>query len=113
MRTDKWFGIYMMDLGYKVVPIQLFEAIFLALLCVSFLLIIKSGRTYCLQIYMIFYGAWRFAMEYLRDDYRGTTIVSFLTPSQLTAVLMILGGVALIFVQRRLMRVWAVQEDPE
>ena len=111
MRTDKWFGIHMVDLGYEVVPIQLFEAIFLALLCVSFLLLIKAGKTYCLQIYMIAYGAWRFAMEYLRDDYRGTTFVSFLTPSQLTAVLMILGGVALIFVQRGLMRVRTLKEE--
>lgn len=102
MRTEKWFGIYMVDLGYKVIPTQLFEAIFLALLCVFFLIWIRSRRTYSLQIYMIAYGAWRFAVEYMRDDYRGTTLVNFLTPSQLTAVLMALGGVALIFLQKKL-----------
>ena len=57
---------------------------------------------------MIAYGAWRFAAEYLRDDYRGTTLVSFLTPSQLTAVLMMLGGVALIFLQKTLKQKWEV-----
>ena len=112
-RTDKWFGIYMVDLGYKVVPIQLFEAVFLMLLCLSFLLFIRSKKTYCLQIYMIVYGAWRFAVEYLRDDYRGTTIVKLLTPSQLTALIMMLGGVALILLQGRLMRAWSITGESD
>ncbi len=111
MRTDKWFGIYMVDLGYKVVPIQLFEAIFLAFLCLFFVLWIRAKKTYCLQIYMIVYGAWRFAVEYLRDDYRGTTFVEFLTPSQLTALFMILGGVVLILLQRKLIEVWTPKAE--
>ena len=103
----------MVDLGYKVVPIQLFEAVFLMLLCLSFLLLIRSKKTYCLQIYMIVYGAWRFAVEYLRDDYRGTTIVKLLTPSQLTALIMMLGGVALILLQGRLMRAWSITGESD
>ena len=42
------------------------------------------------------YGVWRFFIEYLRDDYRGTTLVSALTPSQLTAVIMVASGAALM-----------------
>ena len=40
------------------------------------------------------YGVWRFFIEYARGDYRGETFVSFLTPSQLIAVLLIVIGTA-------------------
>lgn len=43
------------------------------------------------------YGVWRFAIEYLRDDPRGDSGISFLTPSQLSSVLLVVLGVALIF----------------
>lgn len=99
--TAAWFGIKMVTLGYKVVPTQLFEAIFLAVLFVYLILRVKDKQTYCLQIYMCVYGVWRFIIEYMRNDYRGTTIVDALTPSQLTAVLMVLGGAALIYLQYR------------
>ncbi|MBQ7383421.1 MAG: prolipoprotein diacylglyceryl transferase [Clostridia bacterium] len=102
--TDAWFGIKMLVDGrmQKVIPTQLLEALFLAFLFVYLLLRIKDKQTYCLQIYMCAYGAWRFVVEYLRDDYRGSTFVDFVTPSQLTAVLMIVGGVLLIVLQRRI-----------
>ena len=45
---------------------------------------------------MLTYGVWRFLIEYLRDDERGQTIVSFLTPSQLISVVLILGS-AVVF----------------
>ena len=51
---------------------------------------------------MMLYGIWRFFLEYARADYRGTTLVSFLTPSQLTAVAMVVGAVVLFVVQRYL-----------
>lgn len=100
-RTDAWYGIKMVYLGYKVVPTQLFEAIFLALLFAFFVFRIVRGKTYNLPIYMVAYGVWRFLIEYMRDDYRGSTAVSFLTPSQLTAVIMVAGGVVLFVFQRR------------
>ncbi len=93
--TDAWYGIYMQSIEKKVVPIQLFEAIILAALFAFFFYRTFKGKTYNLPLYMSIYGAWRFVIEYARDDYRGTTIVSFLTPSQLTALLMILGAVVL------------------
>lgn len=94
--TDAWYGIYMVGEHAKVIPTQLFEALFLFALFGFFLYRIWHGKTYNLFLYMIVYGVWRFVIEYARDDYRGTTIVSFLTPSQLTAVLMVLAGVALL-----------------
>ena len=100
--TDAWFGITMVDLGYKVVPTQLFEAIFLAILFLYLILRVKDKQTYCLQIYMCVYGVWRFIIEYMRNDYRGTTIIDSVTPSQLTAIVMVLAGAALIYLQYRI-----------
>jgi len=111
-RTEAWFGITMQHLGYKVIPTQLFESIFLLLLFAFLLLRVLDKQTYCLPIYMVCYGIWRFLVEYLRDDYRGTTFVSFLTPSQLTAILMVVAGV-LLFVFQRSMIHRAAQKESE
>lgn len=94
-KTDAWYGIKMVALGYKVVPTQLFEALFLLALFIVFAFRIFKKKSYNLSIYMIAYGVWRFFIEYLRDDYRGSTFVSALTPSQLTALVMIAAGIAL------------------
>ncbi|MBO7309933.1 MAG: prolipoprotein diacylglyceryl transferase [Clostridia bacterium] len=90
--TDMWYGIYMSSIGKRVVPIQLYEAIFLAVLFVYLSYRVLKGKTYNLPIYMTAYGLWRFFIEYARDDYRGYTFTDFLTPSQLTAILMIIGA---------------------
>jgi len=97
--TDKWYGIYMVALDKKVVPIQLFEAIFLFALFALFLIRILKNKTYNLPIYMCAYGIWRFFIEYARTDYRGSTFISFLTPSQLTAILMIVGSLAVFLLE--------------
>jgi phosphatidylglycerol:prolipoprotein diacylglycerol transferase len=90
--TEAWYGIFMVDLGKKVVPVQLYEALFLFALCaVTGWMLIKRKR-YGLPVYLLLYGLWRFFIEYARTDYRGTTIVSFLTPSQLTSVLLIVAA---------------------
>ena len=98
--TDKWYGIYMVYEGAKVVPIQLYEAIVLFAICAFCVYRLFAGKRDNLQIYMILYGVWRFLIEYARDDYRGTTLVSFLTPSQFIAVLMVIGGVLLLVWRR-------------
>ena len=80
------------------VPIPLFEMLFLLGLfaLLSWRALTKKGDA--LPLYMIIYGVWRFCIEYARADDRGETFIKFLTPSQLTAILMILGGVALLVV---------------
>jgi len=98
--TESWCGVYMVGLNAKVIPIQLFEALFLFALFVLFVVRIRHQKSYNMPIYMIAYGVWRFFVEYLRSDDRGSTFVSFLSPSQLTAVLMIIGGVALILIMK-------------
>ena len=97
--TDAWYGIYMSAVGKKVVPIQLFEAMVLLLIFGVLLYRVLHGKTFGLPIYMATYGAWRFVIEYARDDYRGYTFIKFLTPSQLTAVAMILGAVVIFAVE--------------
>lgn len=101
MTTDSWYGIYMHgSFGYqKYVPVQLFEALFLFALFGFIVYRIYRGGSLCLPIYMTVYGVWRFFAEYLRADDRGQSPVSFLSPSQLTAVLLVLGGAALLMFQ--------------
>ena len=98
--TDKWYGIYMVSKQIKVVPIQLFEALVLFAIAGLCLWRLWRGQRDNLPLYMIAYGVWRFFIEYARTDYRGTTFISFLTPSQLTALVMIVGGVAVLIVRR-------------
>ena len=102
-RTHAWYGIMMHGTeGYhKYVPTQLMEAIFLLMLF-GFLTIqlFAAKKSACnLPSYLIFYGIWRFFIEYLRADYRGDTVVDWLTPSQFTAIIMVLVGIELIFVE--------------
>ncbi len=111
--TDAWYGIPML-IGtewQRVVPTQLFEAIFLFGLFGFFLWRVLCKKGYCLELYMCVYGVWRFFIEYLRNDYRGTTFVSALTPSQLIAILMAVGGTVLIFVRKRLTSKASAEND--
>lgn len=104
METDSWIGITMH--GVKVVPVQLFEALFLfALFAVLTYMLLKRRCEYTASIYLISYGVWRFFIEYLRGDtQRGSSGISWLTPSQLTAVIMAVAGVALIFVYKYVLK---------
>ena len=91
----------MQNLGYKVIPTQLFEAIFLTILFCVFVYRIRHRKGYNLPLYMISYAIWRFFAEYLRKDYRGETLVDFLTPSQFIAVLMVVAGVILFVIMKK------------
>ena len=99
-RPSEW-GLYHVNLGVRVIPVQLFEAVFLAGLC-AFLWYFTSKRTGSgFAWYLLLYGIWRFFAEFLRGDDRGRTIVQFLSPSQLTSVLLILTGLLLLHLHRR------------
>lgn len=80
------------------VPVQLFEALFLFALFGVLSYLVLKGKENVLPLYMISYGVWRFAIEFARGDDRGKTIISFLTPSQLVAILLVLGGIAFLTV---------------
>ena len=94
--TDAWYGIYNAYLGQKTVPIQLFEAIFLLALCAFLTWRFCRGKQGNLAVYLMLYAVWRFFIEYFRADDRGATVVRFLSPSQLTAVLLFLVGGGLL-----------------
>lgn len=100
--TNAWYGIYHINLEAKVVPVQLFEALFLFALCGVLAYLAKRKVPGTMAIYMIAYGIWRFFAEYLRTDDRGSTIVDFLTPSQLVSVLLLLGSVPVLLYSLRM-----------
>ena len=102
--TDAWYGVRMWSTTYlrygNFVPTQLFEALFLfALFAVCFLLVMKKDFKYNFTIYLIAYGIWRFFIEFIRDDSRGS-FVNGLTPSQFWAIVMVIAGVACYFFLR-------------
>jgi prolipoprotein diacylglyceryltransferase len=94
----------MQSMGAKVVPIQLYEALFLFLLFGFLCVRLLSAQSCGLPIYMALYGVWRFIIEFYRRDSRGSTVVDFLSPSQFIAVLMIIGAVGLYFGQMAIMK---------
>ncbi len=109
--TDSVFGIYMSALGRRVIPVQLYEAVFLFLLAAFLIFRTVRGKSYALPLYMVLYGVWRFAVEYLRGDDRGATVVPFLSPSQLTAVVLVIGAGIVFFFERRYSRTHPVAEE--
>ena len=101
-KTDAWYGIWNAELGYKTVPVQLYESIFLFVLSAVMILLLfhfKSKDT--MAIYLVSYGIWRFIIEFFRADNteRGQFIPG-LTPSQFWSIVMIIGGVAIFFIYR-------------
>ncbi len=105
-RTNAWYGIDMyfkvngeFVYGGKYVPVQLFESIFLFMLFGFLLIRATSKRSLGLPIYLSAYAVWRFFVEYIRDDYRGDTLTELLTPSQFTACILFVVGIAVAFLQ--------------
>ena len=102
-RTDKWFGVWMhtVEFGYaKVVPTQSYECLFLVILTgIMALLLFKWKFKYNLSVYAIAYGIWRFLIEYVRDDYRGS-FVGGITPSQFWSIIMVVLGIAYVFIAK-------------
>ena len=98
--TNAWYGIYMHTAKYgyaKVVPTQLFEALFLFALCaLCFILVWKKDFKHNFTIYLVAYGIFRFLLEFLRADDRGQ-LTSAISPSQFWSLLMVVLGVAVYF----------------
>lgn len=102
-QTESWFGIltYTQESAdlVKVVPIQLFESLFLFSLFFILMNLFRKSKTNIplMSLYLMFYGIWRFFIEYARADDRGLTIIPFLSPSQLTAIFMVIIGILYYF----------------
>ncbi len=111
--TDAWYGIEMVGVG-KRIPVQLFEAIYLFLLCGWLTIRYVEGKRCGMPLYMMLYGTWRYFAEYLRDDYRGNSLVSWLTPSQLISVILAVSGLLLLILEatvERSSRLRAAREE--
>ena len=83
------------------VPVQLYEALFLFALCAFLYVRAVKKKPFGLPLYLALYGVWRFFIEYARADDRGQTVVSFLSPSQLIAVVLLIASVVVFFIERR------------
>lgn len=104
--TDKWFGLACSSTypGEKVVPVQLFESLFLfALAAVMAVLYFRFGFRCNFSVYLIGYGIWRFCIEFARGDDRGSLIGS-LSPSQFWCIIMVLLGIGYIFLYRYVLK---------
>lgn len=105
--TDGPFGVAMRVHGewQRRVPIQLFESLFLFVLSgVLFFLVWKKRCQYTAGIYLAVYAVWRFFIEFARDDDRGVSGLAGVTPSQLTAIVLFLVGVAWSLLYRYLLK---------
>lgn len=79
-------------------PTQLFEAMFLLITFVilAYFTVYKKYK-YSMNIYLIAYGVFRFVIEFARGDDRGSFIPG-LSPSQFWAIIMVIMGVAFLFI---------------
>ncbi len=99
--TDSIFGIVFpygagAD-GLARHPTMLYEAAFLFILfAITFYLVMKKDFQHNLSVYLIGYGIFRFFIEYVRDDYRGSVGLS-ISPSQLLSVFLVIGGIVVYF----------------
>lgn len=103
VETDSFLGVKFPLLDYAVHPTQLYEAAFLFVMFgICAYLILKKDFQHNMSVYLISYGVFRFLIEYIRGDDRGK-FLSIMSPSQFWSILMIAGGIALIFVFRKLL----------
>ena len=82
--------------GVPLLPTQLMEAVFLALLTVFLVAMLKKKKPFGTVSgwYMLLYGVWRFGIEFFRSDERGS--VGALSTSQFISIFIVLGGIALL-----------------
>lgn len=90
--------------GVKVLPAQLFESCFLFILAAVLFLITWKGKKAGIPsgIYMVFYAAWRFFIEFFRSDRRGD--VGSLTTSQFISIFVFAAGLAILIFREPLFR---------
>lgn len=85
--------------NYAVLPTQLFEAVFEFVLFFVMIFALKKHKKYNLAVYFITYGIFRFIIEFMRADDRGS-LGSLLSPSQWTCIVMVILAGFLILFQR-------------
>lgn len=94
-------GVYMKYPDDTVLPVQLYESIFLFALSGVLVYRCLKKKKYDMAIYLIAYGIFRFFAEFLRGDDRGSTFIPFLSPSQLTALILVPVGIVVYICEKR------------
>ena len=90
---------------------MLYEAAFLFIMfAVCSYLLLKKDFKHNMSLYLVCYGIFRFLIEYVRDDHRGT-LLGFITPSQFWSLLMVVLGVALYFIMEKILKKNAPTEE--
>lgn len=109
--TDSMLGVKFPMLPERVHPTQLYEAGFLFLLfgILSFLAFRRQWK-FNIVLYFLAYGAFRFFIEFLRGDERGSLIPG-LSPSQFLSLLLILGGILWIIFENKIYKMEENHED--
>ena len=103
--TESALGIYFPEGGLapsdvKLLPTQLFEAVFLLILGAIVLIFLYKGKTgSAAGIYLTFYPVWRFIIEFFRSDRRGE--VGSLTTSQFISLFILTAGLALLIFRKK------------
>ena len=82
--------------GVPLLPTQLMESAFLFILSVVLVRMLKKEKVFGVVAswYMILYGAWRFAIEFFRDDERG--FIGALSTSQFISIFAVAAGILLL-----------------
>ena len=82
--------------GVPLLPTQILESVFLFLLCAFLVWRLAKQKPFGTVSgwYMALYGAWRFTIEFFRNDERG--FVGALSTSQFISIFIIAGGIALL-----------------
>ena len=94
--TDSFLGVQFPHLPGPVHPTQLYEAAFLFILSfIMLMLYVKKNFQQNMGVYLISYGIFRFLIEYIRGDERGS-FVGDLSPSQFWSIVMVVVGIVLI-----------------
>ena len=90
------FGLFFPAIGKKVIPTQLYEAVFLFVLFAVLLTFTLKNKPEGLNliVYCFAYSVFRFTIEFFRDDPRGA-FLGALSPSQVQSLIFFACGIAL------------------
>ncbi len=83
-----------------VLPTQLFESAFLFALFALLLWLYRRKRAFTAAAYLVGYGLWRFAIEFLRDDARPSALG--LSSAQLFSIPLVVAGLVVL--------IWSIRE---
>lgn len=82
--------------GLARYPTQLFEAFFLIALAVVLIILNVKKKNVSLAVYFAAYGIFRFLIEFIRGDDRGSIGSSFFSPSQVWSIVLVLVALVLV-----------------